>query len=102
MLSRLENAYDMGLLTPEACIVAYRWCDAVMRLMGGQWHNFMQSMEQERDRTDFFSTGKTLANDQDGYKVIQLMSILNHPCQECAVDPKAWHTRYAFCNHKKT
>lgn len=101
-LDRMSNAYDMGLCEPRILQLAEQWCDAIMRLEGGQFYNFMATMEQEKERTDFFSTYKTLANDVDGYKVIQLMAILTHPCQECATDPGAWHTRSGFCPHKDT
>jgi len=36
------------------------------------------------------------------YKTVQLASILTHPCQLCAEDTGAWHTRYAFCKHEKS
>lgn len=31
----------------------------------------------------------------------ELAAILTHPCQQCAEDPEAWHTRQAFCQHRK-
>jgi hypothetical protein len=43
---------------------------------------------------------KSLANDS-AYKAVQMACILDHPCQHCAEDKAAWHTRYAFCDHKK-
>lgn len=39
-----------------------------------------------------------LASDQ--YNLVEAASILAHPCQKCAVDKKAWHTRYSFCKHQ--
>jgi hypothetical protein len=47
-----------------------------------------------------FKLKHTLAGDE-AYKAIQVMAILDHPCQKCAEDPNAWHTRYGFCEHKK-
>jgi hypothetical protein len=47
-----------------------------------------------------FKLGCTLAGDE-AYKAIQAMAILDHPCQKCAEDPNAWHTRPGFCTHKK-
>ena len=43
----------------------------------------------------------TLANDTDGYAIIQLAAILSHPCPRCATDPHAWHTRPGFCTHRQ-
>lgn len=100
--NRFETAHKMGLLTPEVFQLMERWLDGVMRLEGGQYHYWVDLMEQEKIRTNDFSGSKTLANDRDGYKAIQFMAILTHPCQKCAEDPNAWHTRRAFCNHGKT
>lgn len=100
LFKRFETAYKMGLLQPEVLQLAERWCDGIMRLEGGQFHNFMDIMISERERTRHFATDITLGNDRLGYKIIQLFAILTHPCQKCAEDPKAWHTRSAFCNHK--
>lgn len=99
-LARCSNAFDMGLCFPEILQLAERWTDGVMRYEGGQIHYWQELMEDEFKRLERFASHKVLANDQVGYKVIQLMAILTHPCQKCAVDPKAWHTRAGFCNHK--
>jgi hypothetical protein len=101
LFNRFETAYKMGLLTPEIFQLMDRWTDAFMRLEGGQFNYFMDAMIQERERTDRFAMHKTLANDRDGYKVIQLMAILTHHCQACAEDTEAWHTRAGFCQHRK-
>lgn len=39
-----------------------------------------------------------LAGDK-AYQLTQMASILAHPCQKCAEDKNAWHTRYGFCEH---
>ena len=96
-IKRCGNAYDMGLID---CLWLMRdWCDAMLRLEGNQAHAFFSQIEKDRSRTNDFS--RTLANDHQGYKIIQLTSLLAHPCQTCAEDPGAWHTRTAFCEHKK-
>lgn len=41
------------------------------------------------------------ANDRIGYGLIRLAAVLAHPCQQCAEDPGAWHTRSAFCPHRE-
>lgn len=72
----------------------------MMRLEGGQVSHFAEILNADYIRTDHFASHKTLGNDSVGYKVIQLLAILTHPCQKCAEDPNAWHTRRAFCTHK--
>ena len=109
-IKRCENAWDMGLITPERLRLMERWCDFVMRFdhtfigygqtQGTYVIDFIL-VEQQRLRQQDDAWPKTLANDDDGYKVIQFASVLSHPCQVCAEDPKAWHTRTAFCPHKE-
>lgn len=78
----------------------YSSYDALMRLEGGQVDNFFAHMNRESERTNMFYNGNTLANDTLGYDCIRVLAVLNHPCQLCAEDPEAWHTRAAFCSHK--
>ncbi len=99
-LKRCETIYDMGLATDEVLSLLSRWTDAMLRLQGGQIDSFISTMEEERQRTNRFSGGETLANDVVGYKVIQLCAVFKHNCQKCAEDKNAWHTRPAFCNHR--
>ena len=98
-LKRCETAWNMGLAKPPLLQLMYNWCDAIMRYEGNQMHYFHDFFENEKSRTKDFT--KTLANDTEGYKIIQLTSLLNHPCQKCAEDTNAWHTRSAFCEHRK-
>jgi len=100
LFKRFETAYKMGLLNPEVFNLMERQIDAVMRLEGGQFHYWVDFLEAEKRRTENFAGHKVLAGDVMGYKAIQLMAILTHQCQKCAEDPKAWHTRAAFCEHK--
>lgn len=104
-LKRCANAYDMGL-TKDLWLMR-EWCDAIMRYEAGiseardhQMHYFRDFIEREKERTHNFRNDSVLANDEAGYKIIVLTSLLAHPCQKCAEDPTAWHTRYAFCEHK--
>lgn len=98
-LKRCENAWNAGLITPETLRLLNRWLDMVLRLEGGQMGIFVAYLNTERFRTQNFGPGRTLANDADGYKLIQFAAILNHHCQQCAEDPQAWWTRSAFCPH---
>lgn len=99
-LDRMANAWDMGLCIPQVLRLSEIWCDAIMRFEGGQLDYFSDFLSNEKKRLDRFDSRSTLANDQLGYKVIQFMAIITHPCQKCAVDPEAWHTRSGFCEHK--
>ena len=49
---------------------------------------------------EFAGEGKNakIVNDR-AYDVFRLACILDHPCQKCAENEKAWHTRYGFCEH---
>jgi hypothetical protein len=99
-LKRCETLYAMGLADEEVLNLASSWVDAIMRLEGGQLDNFANFLAEEKKRTGNFNGRQTLANDSLGYKIINLIAVLNHPCQKCAEDKNAWHTRTAFCNHK--
>lgn len=74
--------------------------DALLSLEGGQVKDFVEYMSAASRRTEGFSPSRTLASDRYGYNVIQFLALLNHPCQQCAVDTDAWHTRTGFCEHK--
>ena len=100
-LARCANAFDAGLCTPERLRLLDKWIDAVMRFEGGQTAYFADFVADESRRTTHFHPSRTLANDVDGYALVQIAAILNHPCQTCATDPKAWWTRAAFCDHKR-
>lgn len=101
-LKRCAAIYDAGLATPERLKLLDRWVGGVMRFEGGQTSYFSDFVADESMRTDHFSSSKTLANDTDGYALVQIAAILNQPCQKCAEDTKAWWTRSAFCKHKGT
>ena len=98
-IKRCETIYGLGLATEENFQILYAWADAIMRLEGGQVKTFLETLSAEAIRTNGFT--KVLANDINGYKCIHMVSILNHPCQKCAEDTQVWHTRTAFCKHKK-
>lgn len=99
-LDRVATAWDMGLCEKPILRLVDDWMDAVMRLEGGQLRYWAGFLRDENNRTDGFDSSKTLANDKTAYAAIQLLAILTHPCQKCATDPTAWHTRAGFCNHK--
>jgi len=97
-LARCATIYDAHLARPEVLSILSRWTDMMMRLQGGQLEDFARLLMEEHERTGHFYT--KLANDKDGYDVIQLAAILTHHCQKCAEDTQAWWTRPAFCDHK--
>lgn len=47
-----------------------------------------------------FEPGRTLAGDP-AYEAARCAAVLDHPRQKCAENPRAWHTRYGFCEHKE-
>ena len=108
-LARCANAYDCGLINKKLMYLLGAWVDAVMRLehsvftINGQsqLHYVWDFLEHEKKRLaeDVNLPHSTLAADNDGYKLIQLASILSHHCQKCAIDPHAWWTRPGFCDH---
>ena len=100
-LNRCENAWNMGLITKENLRLLDSTHEAMMRLEGGQTDIFVRTLNEEKTRTRNFDPSATLANDAIGYAVTRFMAILTHHCQQCAEDPQAWHTRGAFCPHKK-
>ena len=71
-LARCSTAYDMGLI------------------------DRMAISEFERTNEGL----STLASDRQGYALQQFAAILAHPCQKCAEDVNAWHTRAGFCEHR--
>ncbi len=110
-MKRCESAWSAGLVTPSVLHLISQWADIVLRAehtlfsIGGQSQGDMVwlFLERERERLkaqNHLSVG-TLASDTTGYNVVKLTALLQHPCQQCAEDPKAWHTRTAFCNHAR-
>jgi len=104
-LKRCETVYNKATSQPFQVKIDLelldRVVDALLRLEGGQLGYWLDFMESERKRTDNFSSIKTLANDEQLYGLMQAVAILSHPCQICAEDKEAWHTRRGFCNHNK-
>lgn len=105
-LKRCETVYDSGLATPSLMRLLCDWLDALMRYEHTQ---FSCGQSQGRDWLDFLNreferTGQgrsTLAGDAEGYALQRFAAILWHPCQKCAEDKEAWHTRPGFCAHKQ-
>ncbi len=104
-LKRCETIYDKGFADRGLFWLMNKWLDFTMRFehtmcgRGGQSQGIyaLDFLNEERERL----SNRTLANDDDGYNIIELAAILSHPCQKCAEEVKQWHTRTAFCDHKK-
>lgn len=107
-LKRCEVLYNKGYFNDRnlSSLMAH-WLDFVMRFehtffttMGqGQGSYVWDFLERERERIGIVNP-QTLANDKEGAALQEIAAILDHPCQSCAEDKNAWHTRYGFCNHK--
>ena len=102
-LARCSNAYDAGLIDMNRLTLMAQWLDVMMRLEHSWLSNGQTQMRYVLDFMDMERTrlgGRSLANDTEGYSLIQLGAILGHHCQKCATDKDAWWTRSAFCRHK--
>ncbi len=99
-LNRCAVAYDIGLCDETILRHIEKMYDAMHRLEGGQIEYFYEALHDEAERTQRFSNHMQLANDTLGYAGIRLLALLTHPCQICATDKDAWHTRSGFCPHK--
>ena len=104
-MARCQTIWRKGHVRPELFTLMRDWLDFVMRLDHtlfstgqSQGDHVMGFLNMERER---LSGGRTLAGDQDGYALQEIASILAHPCQKCAENVQAWHTRTGFCTHKK-
>ena len=122
LLKRCETIYDMGLMNDGALTSLERGVELLMRITDvaargtvtisadapPQCDNQIEyardiiAMEAARVRA---AAGKgallTLASDQPGYDAVRLAVVLTHPCQTCAEDARAFHTRPGFCEHRK-
>jgi hypothetical protein len=113
-LNRCKTIYRNGHARPEVFVLMERWLDFVMRFEHtlfshgqGQGPTVWSFLDMERERLHRVGSERgtaaamTLANDPLGYELQQVAAILSHHCQKCAEDPRAWHTRSAFCSHKE-
>jgi hypothetical protein len=113
-LARCANAWDAGLIRPQTLRRLEQAADTFLRLVHchatgdaffGDLHQRKIAEDNARLATQSLEQNikpaMTLANDRHGYDALQISCILSHPCQQCAVDPKAWWTRAGFCNHRK-
>jgi len=109
---RVDCAVEKGLLTTENLDTIGAAVDSFLRLRAvyAQHPEFFEAIKsdyQGRIAIDTLSDQETmdktrlLAND-GAYDAVALAAIFNHPCQRCAEDPNAWHTRAAFCEHQKS
>ena len=104
-LDRCRIAYRYGLGRPEIARLLRNQLDALMRYehslfsygqtQGRDWLNFLNAEDERTEHGRY-----TLAGDEDGYALQKIAAVFSHPCQECATNPEAWHTRPGFCPHK--
>jgi len=102
-LARCSTIWRKGHARPELFALMRDWLDFVMRLEHtllstgqSQGEHVLDFLVRERER---LSDGRTLAGDADGYALQEIAAILSHPCQICASQVEAWHTRPGFCTH---
>lgn len=106
-LRRCETVWGKGI-DDEIFSLLLRWVDFVLRfdhtMFGNgqtQGDKICDFIEMERQRLGAPFSCNTLAGDKAGYKLVDIVSVLAHPCQKCAEDANAWHTRFGFCDHKR-
>lgn len=114
-LARCSTAYDIGLANDRTLLGLCAASDTYLRLTHvtvlknrGEEDNLqesiaIESLRLEADRVIKESSEsfiRTLANDPKLYSGVTLAALLRHPCQKCATDPRACHTRYGFCEHQ--
>lgn len=73
-ITRCEEAWDSGFCNPEVILLAAEWCEAMLRLEGGQMRYFTDFLATEKERTYHFMN--TLARDPLGYNVVYLTRTL--------------------------
>ncbi len=110
-LKRCETIYDMGYFNNRDISSMLRLaCDTFLRLrccysIHKEKFDDISKLHQGSIAVDnismFLDEEKLLASDNDVYNAMQLACVIDHPCQKCAEDKNAWHTRYAFCHHEK-
>jgi hypothetical protein len=118
-LRRCAIAYDIGYFDCWSLLRARNTLDLVMRLKASfvaitksgygndvevylKLAGYHAGLAKSLIEDEVAITPRILANDTEAYQAIELFSLLAHPCQICAEDKDAWHTRYGFCPHKDT
>jgi hypothetical protein len=112
-LKRCELLYDSGFFKKRSISsVLRRSVEVFLRLRHvyaqtpelfeefKKQHQGAIAIEELLGGDDKVDPRKTLANDP-AYKALEAACVFDHPCQQCAEDKSAWHTRYGFCDHKK-
>ena len=105
-LKRCETVYEKGFANRKLFALMQNWIDFVMRFEHTMFSNgqtfgsiILDFIDREKYHLEK-SNNKTLANDEIAYAMLQVAAILSHPCQKCAEDKDAWHTRTSFCLHE--
>lgn len=95
-LDRCSTAWDAGYISEDVLVTIRNFHEITAREYGNQYDisKFIREYEEQR------MGDRSLASDSVAYKGTRFLYLLTHPCQLCATDKSAWHTRYAFCEHK--
>lgn len=110
-LKRCETIYDMGYFKNRNISSMLRnAADTYLRLRSSYAKDPHLFDEIKKDHQGsiscdalecYLDKSRNLANDANVYHALNVSCILDHPCQQCAEDKHAWHTRYSFCDHSK-
>lgn len=96
-LKRCETAWDAGYINKESIKMLRLAVEYTSRLQWWQADIAEEAMSEIQEESKW----RQLATFSELYKCVQLAYLLCHPCDECAENPNAWHTRWWFCNCKK-
>lgn len=94
-LERCSTARDAWYINEDSLLFLRESIEYVTRKQWWQEHY----LDDIRESIMKLSDWKTLANDPIGNKAFNLWYLLCHPCDKCALDKNARHTRYSFCSH---
>lgn len=110
-LRRCETIWNMGFMKDRSMSNTLRdAADTYMRIRAAYVHNPQAFAAVKMDYqgsiavetlSRWIDNKKVLAADIDVEKAYQFAHILDHPCQFCAEDKGAWHSRYSFCDHRR-
>lgn len=113
-MKRAETIFEMGLIKSDLLSLLRSALEAFVRLRS-VYANHPEMFDEikkeyqgeiaineltQYDTLHYLDKKKVLANDR-AYNALRITAVIDHPCQKCAEDKNAWHTRYGFCNHKR-
>lgn len=94
-IERCETAYECWYFDNVNMLL--KAVEYTNRVQGGQ----MKLASEIMIDIEEIANQRKLAGFKELYSCYELVNLLAHPCQKCATDKNAWHTRWWFCKHNK-